>query len=183
MPLWSNTNANTSAPKYTVDVTNGLTGVQAYNATPVGTYAYTRANTVNGINSGWNLKTVGTGNRSDRTFHETLISMNSMDYIPSSNNPSLTISTQPSNTTVAVGANATFAVNTTITGDTVLTYQWYTASPTQNTVFFAIANAKSNTYIKSNVSLSDANTLYRVVISGTNGVSSVTSNTAKLIVS
>lgn len=184
MTLWSNIDANTAAPKYTVDIVNGLTGIQAYNATPVGTYAYNKANTISGVtSSGWSLKTVGTGNRTGRVFNETLVSISSIGETPSSNNPKISITTQPSNTSVTVSNNATFSVAASSDGDTVVSYQWYYASPARSNVFMSIGGATSNTYIKANARLTDSNTLYKVVVSGTNGVNDITSNVVTLLVS
>lgn len=81
MALWSNTDVAGSAPKSTVDVTNGNTGVEAFELTPVGTFGVTTANvasTAGTTHSGWVLKTVGSGGRAGRTTSETLVATGSI---------------------------------------------------------------------------------------------------------
>lgn len=83
MALWSNTDANTSAPKFTVDVTNGKTGIEAYNLTPVGTFGVDAneqnvASNPKGGHAGWVLRTEGSGGRAGRVHIETLVAMGSM---------------------------------------------------------------------------------------------------------
>jgi photosystem II stability/assembly factor-like uncharacterized protein len=81
------------------------------------------------------------------------------------------ITTQPANQTVTVGASATFTVAA--SGTAPLSYQWYrngTAIPGANAASFTI----------NNVQLADDGALFRVVIS--NGAGSVTSRDARLTV-
>jgi len=85
MALWSNTDEATSAPKHTVNVTNGETGVEAFGKTPVGTFGIDTAEAKNS-HAGWVLRTVGEGGRAGRLIQETLVAMGSMtgdsDLIP-----------------------------------------------------------------------------------------------------
>jgi hypothetical protein len=85
MALWNNTDEAQSAPKHTVNVTNGETGVEAYGKTPVGTFGVDTAEVTSG-HAGWNLRTVGEGGRAGRVIFETLVAMGSItgdgDLIP-----------------------------------------------------------------------------------------------------
>ena len=82
------------------------------------------------------------------------------------------ISTQPSNQTVAVGAMATFSV--VATGTTPLRYQWQKGTT-------AIAGATSTSYTTPAAVVSDNGSLFSVIVS--NSAGSVTSNEATLTVS
>jgi hypothetical protein len=85
MALWSNTDEAQSAPKHTVNVVNGETGVEAFGKTPVGTFGVDTAEVTSG-HAGWNLRTVGEGGRAGRVIFETLVAMGSItgdgDIIP-----------------------------------------------------------------------------------------------------
>jgi hypothetical protein len=131
MALWNNTDEDTSAPQYTVDITTGNTGVQAYNVEPVGTWGVdtdeARATNVNG-HAGWVLRTVGSGGRDGRVTEETLVAMGSMtgDGDDDTVYPDaiITIVTQPSSVTANTGDNVSFTVVATSTPTTTLAYQW-----------------------------------------------------------
>jgi hypothetical protein len=131
MALWSNTDESTSAPKHTVDVVTGNTGIQAYNLETTGTFAVdtneTRASGVNG-HAGWILRKVGTGGRTGRVFEETLVAMGSISTDGSDDTiyPDTTISivTQPANKSNSAGNSATFTVVATSTPTATLEYQW-----------------------------------------------------------
>jgi hypothetical protein len=95
MPLWSNTDANTSAPKFVgvggSPVQDGLTlyantttglfisgqkvGVFGVDVTEQG---LANNRTTHGAHSGWNLVKQGTGGRAGRVHTETLVAMGSM---------------------------------------------------------------------------------------------------------
>jgi hypothetical protein len=130
MALWSNTDANTSAPKFTVDVTSGNTGVQAFELSPVGTWGVDAtealAKNVNG-HAGWVLRTVGSGGRAGRVTEETLVAMGSMtgdseDVVYP--DAVIRITTQPSSVTANANSNVTFTVVATSTPSTTLAYEW-----------------------------------------------------------
>jgi hypothetical protein len=131
MALWSNTDAEASAPKFTVDITTGNTGVQAYNVEPIGTWGVdsneTQASGVNG-HAGWVLRTVGSGGRAGRVTEETLVAMGSMTGDGSDDavypDATITITSQPSNVTANTGDNVEFTVVATSTPETTLSYQW-----------------------------------------------------------
>jgi len=176
MPLWSNTDEASSAPKYTVNITNGATGVQAYGQTPVGTYAIDAEEAVtNNALAGWNLRTEGTGGRAGRVSYECLVAMGSItgdgDTLPPT--PVITIVTQPSAQSVTSPADATFTVVATNTGTSTLSYQWQVDS---GTGFSNISGATSDTLV---VESTDTEYVtgneFRVIVSGTNGADSVTS--------
>jgi len=81
----------------------------------------------------------------------------------------VTISTQPSNASVLVGANANFTVAA--TGSGTLTYQWQKGGT-------AISGATSATNALSTVSTSDAGTYTCVVTSSLNGTTTTTTTNA-----
>jgi hypothetical protein len=135
MSLWNNEDEANSAPQYTVDITTGNTGVEAYNVEPIGTWGVdageAQASNVNG-HAGWVLRTVGSGGRSGRVTEETLVAMGSMtgDGEDDAVYPDaiITILTQPTNDSVVAnteGANSvTFTVDATSTPEVTLSYQW-----------------------------------------------------------
>jgi hypothetical protein len=120
MPLWSNTDEATSAPKHTVDITTGNTGVEAYQLEPVGTWGVdvteTQVKNVNG-HAGWILRTVGSGGRAGRVTEETLVAMGSMsgDVEPGDDavypDFVITITEQPEDEEVEANTSASFAVD------------------------------------------------------------------------
>lgn len=179
MALWSNTDASASAPKYTVDVTTGNTGVQAYNIEPIGTWAVddteARAQNING-HAGWILRTVGSGGRAGRVQEETLVAMGSIstdaedtvyqDY-------TISILTQPQNASNTTGGTVTFSVVASSTPDTTLTYQW--TGPQGN------RGTNSPTLTLTNIESANAGGYY-VTVSAT-GADSVVSANATLTVS
>jgi hypothetical protein len=180
MALWSNTDEATSAPKHTVNTTNGETGVEAYGKTPVGTFGVDTAET-NNTHAGWVLRTVGSGGRSGRVLQETLVAMGSIsgdgDALPPL--PVITIDTQPQNQSVAVDETATFTVVATASGISTLSYQWQANTGTWTN----ISGATSASYTTDPAVLGDDGKTFRVIVSGTNGAESVTSSVVTLTVS
>jgi hypothetical protein len=120
MPLWSNTDESTSAPKHTVDITTGNTGVEAYQLEPVGTWGVdvteAQVTNVNG-HAGWVLRTVGSDGRAGRVTEETVVAMGSMsvDVEPGYDAVYLdfviTITEQPEDEEVEANTSASFAVD------------------------------------------------------------------------
>jgi hypothetical protein len=130
MALWKNTDEAASAPQFTVDITTGNTGVQAFEVEPVGTWGVdsteAQATNVNG-HAGWILRTVGEGGRSGRVIEETLVAMGSMSGDSEDTvypDARIFITTQPSNVTANATDNITFTVVATSTPTTTLAYQW-----------------------------------------------------------
>ncbi len=93
MSLWSNTDANTSAPKFVgVGGSNTQSGLTMYANTQTGVFIANQKVGVFGIDvteqsvaanpkgghAGWNLIKTGTGGRAGRTHVETLVAMGSM---------------------------------------------------------------------------------------------------------
>jgi len=190
MALWSNKDEAVSAPKHTVNVTNGETGVEAYGKTPVGTFGVDVEETAvdsKVTHAGWVLKTEGTGGRAGRVTYETLVAMGSMtgdgDALPPL--PVITIDTQPTSNTVSEGSNATFTVVASISdSDATLSYQWQKAEAEANTTFADVTGATSATYeTPALTNADDDGDFYRVVVSGTNGAGDVTSDAVELSVS
>jgi hypothetical protein len=171
MPLWSNTDANTSAPKFTVDVRNGNTGIQAFETTPVGTWGVDTteaiAKNVNG-HAGWILRTVGSDGRSGRVIEETLVAMGSMTgdsedaVYPDA---VITITSQPSNLSIVGPNTATFTVSTSVRPlGTSLLFQWYGPSglitgATSTTLTIAGATSANNGGYYVEVSATGADTV------------------------
>ena len=113
MALWTNVDEEAGKPKYlsAADLANTV-GINAEEAT------------ANGLASGWNLKTTGSGGRAGRVFHEVLVAMGVMSGDNDAIAPEITITVQPANQTVAAPATATFSVTATRTGTGTLGYQW-----------------------------------------------------------
>lgn len=133
--------------------------------------------------AGWVLKTEGTGGRAGRVQYETLVAMSTItgdsDSLPPV--PTITISGQPSNTSVVEPATGTFSVTASATAGT-LSYQWQKAEA-GNTTFANIVGANTNTYTTGATSVAaDNGDVYRVVVSGTLGAAPVTSANATLTV-
>ena len=113
MALWTNVDEEAGKPKYlsSGDKSNTV-GINSQEAT------------ANGLTSGWNLKTTGSGDRSGRVFHEVLVAMGDMTGDNDSVAPEITITAQPANASVTAPATASFSVTATRTGTGTLTYQW-----------------------------------------------------------
>lgn len=199
MALWNNTDEATSAPQYTVDVTTGNTGVEAFGVEPVGTWGVdtteAQATNVNG-HAGWVLRTVGADGRAGRVTEETLVAMGSMtDDFEDVVYPDarLTITSQPANDSVVAnteGSNtATFTFGVTSTPDATITYQWqYDDSGTWNNVVndtpanttYTGATTETLVIIPTDV---DANAaMYRVTASSTGADSVVSANVVLTVV-
>jgi hypothetical protein len=170
MTLWSNTDAANSKPKnLSSDQKDATVGIDAVEAA------------ANGLTAGWNLKTVGTGGREGRVFHEVLVAMGSMTGDNDTVAPEITISGQPSNTSVVAPATATFSVTATRTGTGSLSYQWQKQEGGAGT-WANITDATTNTYTTGATAVeADNGDKYRVIVSLT-GAESVTSSAATLTV-
>jgi hypothetical protein len=169
MPLWSNVDEANSAPQYTVDITTGNTGVQAYNEEPIGTWGVdvdeARASNVNG-HAGWILRTVGSGGRAGRVSEETLVAMGSMtgDGDDDAVYPDviITIISDPEDVTANVSDNVTFTVVALSEPEKDLSYQWYNADGDVELV-----GETSDELFLEDVQLADSgNSFYVVVSSG-----------------
>lgn len=196
MPLWKNTDEAASAPQFTVDITTGNTGVQAFEVEPVGTWGVdtteARAKNVNG-HAGWVLRTVGSGGRSGRVLEETLVAMGSMSgdsedvVYPDA---ILSITSQPTNRSIVAGGGntATFTIGVTSTPDATITYQWQydnagtwgnVANGTPANTTYTGATSASLVVLPTTTEADTAK--YRVIASST-GADSVTSANAVLTV-
>jgi hypothetical protein len=182
MPLWSNKDEAESAPKHTVDIVTGNTGVQAYNVEPVGTFGVD-VQEAQGAHAGWVLRTVGSGGRAGRVIQETLVAMGSMtgdgDSLPPL--PVITIGTQPDNLTVADGGTAVFTVGASVTQISTLSYLWQVSTDSGSN-WVDLTSATTDTLTLPGIVLADDGNQYRVIVSGTNGAQSVTSNVVTLTV-
>ena len=191
MALWSNTDANTSAPKNAVAAGLGVSanGFTLFANTTTGAYVPGIAlgvfgvtndeqqvvqQSIHGAHAGWNLVKQGTGGRAGRVQVETLVAMGSMtgdDDSTTIKNTIITITRQPGNNSAASGANATFNVAATGTPNATLSYQWYA-----NAV--AISGATANVYTANNVATQNN---YYVIVSAS-GADSVQSTNGVLTI-
>lgn len=170
MALWSKVDEEAGKPKYlsSADKANTV-GINPQEAA------------ANGLTAGWNLKTVGTGGRAGRVFHEVLVAMSSMTGDNDSISPEITITVQPANATVTEPATATFSVTATRTGTGALTYQWQKQESGAG-AWTNISGATSASYTTGATTVADDNTdKYRVLVSLA-GADTKTSNAATLTV-
>lgn len=169
MALWSNTDEAASAPKYTVDVVTGNTGIQAFQQTPVGTFGVDAAetSTTPGVtHGGWVLRTEGSGGRAGRVFQETLVAMGSMGEDDSIDDDDaqyvdaiITLGAG-TNATANAGDNVSFTFTAAVTPSYApLSYQWYDAVADDE-----ISGATGATLTVNNVQSN--NTYYVIVTSG-----------------
>jgi hypothetical protein len=191
MALWSNTDANTSAPKF---APAGGLGVSANGFTmfsnttadafvtgaTLGVFGVDTAEqqatvTSQGGHAGWVLRKTGSGGRAGRVSVETIVAMGSMSgdaedvVYPDA---TITIVTQPQSEIIPSGNNISLSVVASVVPvGTSLTYQWYDV--TNNSIL------ASNTATTLNVTDLTANASYNVIVSAT-GAISVSSDTATI---
>jgi hypothetical protein len=177
---------NTTPDVYTVGETIGLFAVDANEAS------------VSGKNSGWVLRTTGSGGRAGRVQEEVLVSIsnfNGDNEDTTYQDAIITISTAPSANTVQFGGGrvASFTVGASITtGNTAapLTYQWQRSATLGGSYVNVANNTPANTTYTGGTTaalvitptFTDAdNNYYRVVINATGtGATAATSTPAKL---
>lgn len=182
MALWSNTDANTSAPKFAVAAGLGLAanGSTLFDATPVGVFGVTSdeqqvVQNTRGAHAGWVLEQVGTGGRAGRITTETLVAMGSMTGDGDAaviKNTIITITSQPGNAANTVGGNASFNVAATSTPSASLAYQWYSngaivTGATSNTLNLTNIATQNNYYVIVSASGADS-------VQSSNGVLTIT---------
>jgi hypothetical protein len=172
MALWKNTDTSDGKPKYlsSDDATNTV-GIDAAEAS------------ANGLTAGWNLKTVGTGGREGRVFHEVLVAMGSMtgDNDTVDPDPVITIGTQPSPVSVTSPTAATFTVVATATRGAALSYQWQVSPNGAAWANITGATAATLTLEDGDVGYVDGN-YFRVVVSAT-GATTVNSSAVQVTIS
>jgi hypothetical protein len=197
MALWSNTDANTSAPKFAP--ASGL-GVAANGSTlfsnttqdvfvtgaalgvfGVDTTEQQATTTAKGGHAGWVLRKVGSGGRAGRVQVETLVAMGSMsgdDEDVAYPDYRIEILTQPQNASNTAGNTASFSVGaqTVPTGGS-LSYQWYVDEDGAGSGAL-ITGATNTTLSLTNIATSN---VYYAVVSVTGG-NDVTSANATLTV-
>ena len=187
MPLWSNKDEAESAPKHTVDIVTGNTGVQAYNVEPVGTWGVdaneAQLTNVNG-HAGWVLRTVGSGGREGRVTEETLVAMGSMtgdgEDDPVYPDVIITITEQPEDQEVANTDSASFSVDFTVQPEgSTADIQWQ-ESDDDGSTWADLDGETDFDLVVGPVSLEDDGTQYRAVI--TSGDATATSDAATLTV-
>lgn len=172
MALWSNVDEEAGKPKNLTVAEKALTlGVDADEA----------GQTAGITHAGWVLKKEGTGGRAGRVSYETLVAMGSMtgdvDSLPPL--PVVTISAQPDPASVTSPADVVFTVTAAISdADATLSYQWQVSvdsgSNWADTVD-ADGTGATLTVISTDAEYVTGNE-FRVVVSGTNGAASVTSD-------
>jgi hypothetical protein len=176
MALWSNVDEEVGKPK-------NLSATEK--AATLGVDAVEAGETDGITHAGWVLKNEGTGGRAGRVSYETLVAMGSMtsdsDSLPPL--PVITIDTQPTAQSETEGSNATFTVVATASATSTLSFQWQKAEAEANTTFANISGATSAVYeTPALTNADDDGDFYRVVVSGTNGAVSVTSDAVELTV-
>lgn len=194
MALWSNTDANTSAPLFAPaqvnlapnatnrDLLYANTTADAFiTGETVGVFGVDNNETVSRkdvTHAGWVLRTTGSGGRSGRVFQETLVAMGSVTGDGADDTPYpdavITIVTQPQNASNTVGNTATFSVVATSVPTVALSYQWY--GPVG-----LITGATNTTLTISNLEAANDATEYFVTVAAT-GAATVTSANAVLTV-
>lgn len=180
MSLWGNTDQAADKPKYLNDADKDLTyGISIGEAQAL-------ENIAKGISSpGWVRTVTYTDAQGNvRNKSETLVAMSSItgdaDALPSL--PVITINTQPTSATAVAGETETFAVTASITSGAALSYQWQKSNDA-GANWANISGATSASYTTGVLTVEDDNgDQYRVVVSGTLGAVSVTSNVVTLTV-
>ena len=199
MALWSNTDANTSVPKFapslvslenTQDNSNLLFGNTTADAfvtgETIGVYGVDtneqQATSNNaGGHAGWVLRTEGSGGRAGRIHTETLVAMGSMssdaedvvypDY-------TISITSQPQAANNAAAGSVTFEVSAvTVPSGGTLSYQW-SVDENESGTMVALSGETAATLSLDNIATAN---LYRVVVSVTGG-NDVTSANAALTI-
>lgn len=191
MALWSNTDANTSAPKNAVagglgvagngDTLFGNTTADVFvTGATLGVFGVDareqQVETVKkGGHAGWVLRKTGSGGRAGRVHVETLVAMGSMTGDGSDDTPYadtlITITVQPQSSTQATGNNLTLSVTASASPAATLGYQWYRGSN-------LISGATNATLALTNLTSSNS---YYVEVSST-GAATVTSSNAVITV-
>jgi len=189
MALWGKTDTDAAKPKYLSDTLRNDQQVSDLDST-VGvsvTEAQAAANIAKGIKTpGWTLyRTYTDAQGNTRNKAEVLVAMNQFATDGSDNDnlaPEITISGQPSNTSVVEPATGSFSVTATRTGTGSLTYQWQKQEGGAG-AWSNITGATSATYTTGATSYAaDNGDKYRVIVS-LNGAESVTSSAVTLGVS
>lgn len=199
MALWSNTDANTSVPKFapslvslenTQDNSNLLFGNTTADAFVTGetigvfgvdTNEQQATSNNAGGHAGWVLRTEGSGGRAGRIHTETLVAMGSMssdaedvvypDY-------TISITSQPQAANNAAAGSVTFEVSAvTVPAGGSLSYQWSVDENGSETMV-ELTGETAATLSLDNIATDN---LYRVVVSVTGG-NDVTSSNAALTI-
>ena len=199
MALWSNTDANTSVPKFapslvslenTQDNSNLLFGNTTADAFVTGetigvfgvdTNEQQATSNNAGGHAGWVLRTEGSGGRAGRIHTETLVAMGSLtsdaedvvypDY-------SITITSQPQAANNAAAGSVTFEVSAvTVPSGGTLSYQW-SVDENESGTMVELTGETAATLELDNIATAN---LYRVVVSVTGG-NDVTSSNAALTI-
>lgn len=175
MPLWTNVDEEAGKPK-------NLNATEK--AATLGVDAVEAGQTAGITHAGWVLKKEGTGGRAGRVSYETLVAMGSMtgdtDSLPPL--PVITIDTQPTNQSVTSPTEAVFEVVASVTGTSTLSYQWeYSDDSGVTWQEFSGGTDEQLVVADSYPEYVDGNQ-FRVVVSGTNGAESVTSDAATLTI-
>lgn len=188
MSLWSNTDANTSAPKFAPagglgvaqngDALFGNTTISQFvTGAALGVFGVDAAEQVNapkGGHAGWVLRKVGSGGRAGRVQVETLVAMGSMSSDAEDvvyPDTVITITTQPVNTSNVAGGNAAFTVVATSNPPVALGYQWFDANTDTQ-----LSGETSSTLALTNIATQN---IYYVVVSA-DGAANVQSSTVTL---
>jgi hypothetical protein len=187
MALWSKVDNEAGKPKYLSDTLRNEQTVSDKDATAGVDVAEATAavNRAKGIKTpGWTeYRTYTDAQGNTRHKAEVLVAF-AGDFTSGDNDtlaPEITITGQPSNTTVISGATGSFSVTATRTGTGTLTYQWQKQESGAG-AWSNVSGATSSTYTTGALTVAADNTdKYRVIVSLVNA-ESVTSNAVTLTV-
>lgn len=181
MALWTSVDEEAGKPKNLSSAekldTYGISAAEA--ATP--------SNLAKGINTpGW-VKYTTYEDAQENVRHKVEVLATVRSLVNDANDdavavdPVITIATQPTSRSVAVGAATTFSVTASANNGGALTYQWQRADTATPTAFSNISGATSAQYTISAAASTDNDDRFRVIVSST-GAAAVTSNVATLTV-
>jgi hypothetical protein len=202
MPLWSNTDANTSAPKFAVAGGLGVAqnGDALYANTTIGEFVDNLAVGVFAVDAvemvqpenltnkpthtGWILRTEGTGGRTGRIQTEVIVAGGIGEETGDTDDDAIyvdrtiTITAQPQDDESASGSEVTFSVTAAASPTADLTYLWQVS--TDDGANWASASGTNNaaSYVIADNTGLDGNQ-YRVQVSA-DGATTVTSDAATL---
>lgn len=183
MPLWNNTDAALSKPKYLNAADKAKTVFVSREE------AILKTNKDKGITGAgwWLVNEYKDSSGASRYKSECLVAMSIANAISSDNTDdaivadvevTLTISAQPTAQTTILGA-ATFSITATASSGTV-TYQWQRALAATPTRFANVSAATNSTLELTGMTAGDTGNLYRVVLSSDSGAAKVNSTAVAL---
>jgi hypothetical protein len=195
MPLWSNTDANTSAPIFAPaqvnlapteenrDLLYGNTTPDVFvEGSTIGLFGVDNNEVVSRkdvSHAGWILRTEGSGGRAGRVIQETLVAMGSItdDAEDDAIYPDavISITQQPVNVSVVEGNDAEFTMQATSVPEATLSFEWFGPDGT-------ISGATTNALTVEDVELANDASEYYVTVSVAGGASVDSANAVLTVV-